>query len=73
MIAQVQRPDLDGWEADEKTKRSLTNLDALTTAYIEEIDEKERTQNGLKGLIEREGITIEQLREYLCGMELQTL
>lgn len=73
MIAQVQRPDLDGWEADEKTKRSLTNLDALTTAYIEEIDEKERTQNGLKGLIEREGITIEQLREYLRGMELEGL
>jgi len=73
MTAQAQRPDLKAWEADEKTKRSLTNLDALTTAYIEEIDEKERTQNGLKGLIEREGITIEQLREYLRGMELQTL
>ena len=69
MIAQVQRTDLSGWEADEKTKSSFTRIDALTAALVEVIDEKERTQNGLKGLIEREGITIQQLREYLRGME----
>ena len=69
MTLPLQQPDPNAWDVDEKTQRSISNIDALTSRLCAEIDQREETFTRLKELASRANVTVDELRDYLRQLE----